>query len=47
MKRPVLALFLALAAVMLPLRAPAADPFEIYVSLPITGQGGFLGSATA
>ena len=42
-----LALLLAVAAVILPLGSSAADPFEIYVSLPITGQGGFLGSATA
>jgi len=47
MKRSIVALLIAIVAVLLPLRAPAADPFEIYVSLPITGQGGFLGSATA
>jgi branched-chain amino acid transport system substrate-binding protein len=50
MKRTPLAMLIALsliAAVALPAAAPAADPFEIYVSLPITGQGGFLGSETA
>ena len=47
MNRTLLAMLLALAAVLLPAAAPAADPFEIYVSLPITGYGGFLGTATA
>jgi branched-chain amino acid transport system substrate-binding protein len=41
------ALALALVVTALPLWSRAADPFEIYVSLPITGQGGFLGSETA
>jgi branched-chain amino acid transport system substrate-binding protein len=44
MKRFGLVLALAVAAATLPLGSPAADPFEIYVSLPITGQGGFLGT---
>jgi branched-chain amino acid transport system substrate-binding protein len=47
MKRSALAFLIALAAMIAPLASSAADPFEIYVSLPITGQGGFLGSATA
>lgn len=38
---------LALLAVVLPLKTGAADPFEIDVSLPLTGQVAFLGSETA
>ena len=47
MPRFALTLSLALLAAALPLRTQAADPFEIYVSLPLTGQVAFLGSETA
>jgi branched-chain amino acid transport system substrate-binding protein len=40
-------LALTLLIVALPLGTLAADPFEIYVTLPETGQGAFLGSETA
>ena len=39
---------LAIAALLLPLGSRAADePFDIYVTLPVTGQVAFLGSETA
>jgi branched-chain amino acid transport system substrate-binding protein len=47
MKRFALVLAFALLTAAVPLGSAAADPFDIYVSLPITGQAGFLGSETA
>jgi branched-chain amino acid transport system substrate-binding protein len=47
MPRPAFILAFALALALLPHASRAADPFDIYVTLPLTGQVAFLGTETA
>src|SRR5580704_1445949 len=47
MPRFALIISLVLAATLLPQGSQAADPFDIYVTLPLAGQVAFLGSETA
>ncbi len=45
--RRLASLLAALALVGIPAVSPAADPFPIYVDLPLTGQAAFIGTQTA